>query len=120
MRLLGFVGEIAMVCSMCGGDPERSPKRGPNSKLTAAGCATTDGREHDVVKLRPPWVFSEPVAVSSPKLGGNVLSWTGGVDGKSSPGDPMIGRAAGRPENLPIKWAMRDFVRCFVANVSAF
>ena len=70
--LLGFVGEFAIVCSNCGGDPERSPKRGPNSKLTAAGCATTDGLGIDVVKLRSPWVFSGPVSVSSQNLGGNV------------------------------------------------
>ena len=50
--LLGFVGEFAMVCSMCGGDPGRSLKQGPTTKFTAAGCATTDGREHDVGKLR--------------------------------------------------------------------
>ena len=109
-----------MVCSMCGGDPERSPKQGPNSKLTAAGCATTDGLGIDVMKPRSPWVFSEPVAMSSPNLGGNVLSWTGGVDGKSGPGDPMKGRAAGRPENLPIKWAILEIVRSFVAKVLAF
>ena len=118
--LLGFVGEFAIVCSSCGGDPERSPKRGPNSELTAAGCATTDGLGIDVVKLRSPWVFSEPVAVQSPTRRPNVLSWTGGVEVSSGTGDHSIGRAAGRPENLPIKWAMRDFARCFVANVSAF
>ena len=73
---------------MCGGDPGRSLKQGPTTKFTAAGCATTDVLGIDVVKLRFPWVFSEPVAVSSPNLGGNVLSWTGGVDGESGPGDP--------------------------------
>ena len=87
--LLGFVSEFAIVCNMCGGDPGRSLKQGPTTKFTAAVCATTDGLGIDVVKLRSPWVFSEPVAVSSPKRGSNVLSWTGGVDGESGPGDPV-------------------------------
>ena len=109
--LLGFVGEFAIVCSSWGGDPERSPKRGPNSKLTAAGCATKDVVAVGVAKLRLPTWFLVSIAVKSPTRRPNVLSWTGGVEVSSGTGDHSIGRAAGMPGNLPIKRAILETVK---------
>ena len=66
--LLVYVDWFAVVCKVCGGDPERTRESGATARFTAAGCNAKYGREDDDGCLRFSQWFRGPVAAMVPKL----------------------------------------------------